>query len=190
MLTVNTVGKNPEEVQQETLQVLQGLDFETIASTVPGITGAAVRGGDVTPSPTITPGNIGINLTYAPTSTDSPSAAFLGLVPIALIPQLNETSQTTLLNETPPTVETTAPTITQTQTVSQTKQNEATEASDGIDWWRWLIFALVIVVMLLAIYFVHKKCGSQPNGGKESVKADPSQRADDSQSEDQMGRWD
>lgn len=177
-MTLNTVGKTPGEVQADTLQVLQSLDYDAIASTVPGVNGATVLGTEVPVSPTIAPTNVDNDVTYYPTGSASLTSS-----PTTTTTQSNETTQ---LNETRQLNETTAPAIYQTQTEPQ--ENNPAD-SEGIAWWRWLIFALILVAAFLAIYVVYRKCDNQPNGGKESVKAGASQSADASQSEDEVGRW-
>jgi hypothetical protein len=177
ILTLNTVGKTPGEVQADTLQILQSLDYDAIASTVPGINGATVLGAQVTVNPTTAPANINNDGTSSPTGSASLTSA-----PTTPSTQVKETPQ---LNETAQSNETTAPTIYQ----SQTEQQENPANSGGLDWWRWLIFALILVAAFLAIYVVYKKCDNQPKGGKESVQGGASQGADASQSEDEMGRW-
>jgi hypothetical protein len=176
-MTLNTVGKTPGEVQADTLQVLQSLDYDAIASTVPGVNGATVLGAQVTVNPTAAPANIDNDVTSYPTGSATST-----LAPTTATTQLKDTPQ---LNETAQLNETTAPTVSQ----SQTEQQENPSDSGGLDWWRWLVFALILVAMFLAIYVVYKKCDNRPKGGKESVQGGASQSADASQNEDEMGRW-
>jgi hypothetical protein len=180
-MTLNTVGKTPGEVQADTLQLLQSLDYDAIASTVPGVNSATVRGAEVPVSPTTAPANIDNDVSSYPAGSASPSSSSTS-TPTPTTTQLNEALQS---SDTMQINETTAPTIQQTQT--EPPKNPVD--SEGLAWWRWFIFALILVAAMLAIYVVYRKCDSQPHGGGNPVQAGASHGADASQSDAEVGMW-
>ncbi|CAB9497851.1 expressed unknown protein [Seminavis robusta] len=165
LMTLYTVGKTSEKVQAETIWIIKNLDEKSIASTVPGVNKIVIRGSPAviapeTASPTMP--MVAPDLTPMP----PPSPATPMVVPdLTPIPTVTVTAPPTpaMTTTMEPTVASTtiAPSQNAQPLVQEPKSPEEGEDESGLAWWRWFLFAIILVLTIVAIVVVYKKCDNK-----------------------------
>ena len=144
-MTVYSKGKSEEQVQTEMAQTLQDVfDTGSLASLVPGVEGVFFR--SALPS------------TQSPTSPDflsldgsKPIASGQTVPPLSPAPVATLVTPTSVPSAPPPTV---AAVITEQSAETESPLEDSKSEDSGLDWWRWMLVAVIILVMIGAVVFV------------------------------------
>lgn len=150
-MTAYTQGRTEPEVQAEMNLVLEDI-FENgnFAGLVPGVDGAVFRS-TIPPTQSPTPATFSYDLgTTEP--TPHPQA---------------------LLEPTPEEVFASVP-----PTELQSKAPVDETSNDVLDWWRWLLVAIIIVAMFAAIFLVWSRRPGKPKGRHETLQQDDDYQED------------